>query len=93
MAGLQYYFFPTDFFYPKPSKPAATTTLPPPQVTLPVTVEPAKPDSSVTSVAAAEGPDMAKSPRYWRGNKILRASAQRVRCYTVERKNNPRQLI
>nr|GLL36641.1 hypothetical protein F511_02446 [Ipomoea trifida] len=77
MAGLQYYFFPTDFFYPKPSKPAATTTLPPPQVTLPVAVEPAKPDSSVA--AAAEGPDMAKSsPRYWRGNKILRASAQRV---------------
>ncbi|GMI79633.1 hypothetical protein HRI_001632600 [Hibiscus trionum] len=38
MAGLQYYFFPTDFFYPRPaqSSPAVDSTPPAPTLTAPV---------------------------------------------------------
>nr|GMD48010.1 metal tolerance protein 9-like [Ipomoea batatas]GME04267.1 metal tolerance protein 9-like [Ipomoea batatas]GME20796.1 metal tolerance protein 9-like [Ipomoea batatas] len=84
MAGLQYYFFPTDFYYPKPPKPAATNLPPPQQVTPPVAAEPVKPAESAALV----------DRRNWGGNKIiLRASAPAVTCYPVERKNNPRRFI
>nr|GMD44750.1 metal tolerance protein 9-like [Ipomoea batatas] len=83
MAGLQYYFFPTDFYYPKPPKPAATNLPPPQQVTPPVAAEPVKPAESAALVR-----------RNWSENKIiLRASAPAVTCYPVERKNNPRRFI
>ncbi|KAK8514659.1 hypothetical protein V6N13_103184 [Hibiscus sabdariffa] len=38
MAGLQYYFFPTDFFYPRPpqSSPAVDSTPPAPMTNAPV---------------------------------------------------------
>lgn len=45
MAGMQYYFFPTDFYYPKPSPPHDTSHVQNPQVLDLPTVE--KTDAAV----------------------------------------------
>ncbi|RAL51873.1 hypothetical protein DM860_010591 [Cuscuta australis] len=80
MAGLQYNFFPTDFYYPLPAKPPPKTaaTVPPQVITSP-------------AVAAAdqEEPDSTSSVRRGRvrRNKVLRATAPPQRCLPVKKEN------